>query len=747
MSMRTNGERLPELGADGHALVRRGDPEVLQPAPAPAEAGAAFAEVREDTIPLDAVFGVLLRRKWFIGAAAVLGVAAGIGYSLLATPVYRARTSLQLQGFNDAFLRDVIPVSPTLANATAEQYLQNQVKLLQSETLARRVAERLSPGAGEKSMKAVKSAIKVQPSLQSQVIELFYDALDPEDAARGANAAAREFIALNREARDELVRDTTEWLTNETAGLKQKLEKSSRELQEFARSSGLVFAGGQSTLAEDGIRQLQQSLAAAEADRATKQARYEAAMASATEGIPDVLATEPLRQYQAQREDLRRQLADLLTVFTPAHYKVQRVQAQLAQIERSIAGERKEILGRLATDYAAAAGRERLLKEAQAKQLKEVEQQAETSREYAVRKHEVDSTQALFDFMLQKVKEAGAASALRASNVRVIDPARRPEAPYLPNVPLNVAIGLAFGLCTGVGLVFVRERTDRLKQPGDALLLNVPELGAIPSARDDRALGYARRSLLPRRRPAGELALVTWEEESSLLSESFRTTLASILFSSNLAMPRATQGGRFQGRVLVVTSGNAMEGKTTVLTNLGIALAETNRRVLLVDADLRRPTLHRVFDICNDWGLTDLLQNADAAGGAGIESVARSTRVPNLWVMPSGPGAEAIPRLLYSANLKGLLRRLRAEFDLILVDTPPMMLYSDTRVIGRMSDGVVFIVRANRTSRDDLRSACRRFAQDGIPLLGTILNDWRIDRGRRAYGDYYRHYRPVDKNN
>jgi succinoglycan biosynthesis transport protein ExoP len=747
MSMRTNGQHLPEPGGDGYALVRRGDPEGVQPALLPAGLQLPSTEAREDTIPLDAVMGLLLRRKWFLAASAVLGIAAGIGYSMLVTPVYRARTSLQLQGFNDSFLRDVVPVSPTLANATAEQYLQNQVKLLQSETLARRVAQRLSPGSGERRVREVKNAIKVQPSQQSQVIELFYDATDAGSAARGANAAAEEFIALNREARDELVQDTTEWLVNETAGLKQKLERSSRELQEFARSSGLVFAGGQSTLAEDGIRQLQQSLTAAEADRAAKQARYEAAMASTTEGLPDILATEPLRQFQAQREDLRRQLADLLTVFTPAHYKVQRVQAQLDQVEKSIAAERKEILGRLATDYAAAAGRERLLKQAQAGQLKEVEQQAEKSREYAVRKHEVDSTQALFDFMLQKVKEAGAASAMRASNVRVIDPARRPEAPYLPNVPLNIATGLAFGLCAGVGLVFVRERTDRVKQPGDALLLNVPELGAIPSARDDRALGYSRRKLLPGRRPAGELALVTWNEDSSLLSESFRATLASILFSSNLGMPRAAQGGRFQGRVLVVTSGNAMDGKTTVLTNLGIALAETNRRVLLVDADLRRPTLHRVFDICNDWGLTDLLQNPDSAAATGVESVARPTRVPNLWVMPSGPGAETIPRLLYSANLKGLLRRLRAEFDLVLVDTPPMMLYSDTRVIGRMSDGVVFVVRANRTTRDDLRSACHRFALDGIPLLGTILNDWRIDRSRRGYGEYYRHYRPVDKDN
>jgi receptor protein-tyrosine kinase len=185
-----------------------------------------------------------------------------------------------------------------------------------------------------------------------------------------------------------------------------------------------------------------------------------------------------------------------------------------------------------------------------------------------------------------------------------------------------------------------------------------------------------------------------------------------------------------------------MEGKTTVLANLGIALAETRRRVLLIDADLRRPRLHRVFDICNDWGLTDMLQNPEFAGTAPLTSVTRATGVSNLWVMPSGPGAAAIPELLYSANLKALLKRARQEFDFVLIDSPPMLLYADGRVLGRMSDGIVMVVRANRVSREELRGACQRFLQDGIPVLGMVLNDWRMDRSQHsAYRDHYKHYR------
>jgi receptor protein-tyrosine kinase len=374
------------------------------------------------------------------------------------------------------------------------------------------------------------------------------------------------------------------------------------------------------------------------------------------------------------------------------------------------------------------------MKAAYARQMSEVQRQTEKTTHYNVLKREVDTTQRLYDAMLQKLKEAGAASALRATNARIIDPATPPSRPFSPNLPLNLAIGLAAGLLGGLGLVLVQERSDKVRRPGDATV-ELPELGVIPSARSDRA--FPVRGLLRRPKP-GDLALVTWKQDSSLLSESFRAARASILFSSDLNRPRSL---RFRGRILVVTSNEPMEGKTTVVTNLGVTLAETHRRVLLIDADLRRPKLHDVFDLCNDWGLSDLLSRPDALDSTPVESLARPTAVPNLFVLPSGPGAAGISSLLHSSNLSRLLRHLRTEFDLILIDTAPLTLYSDSRVLGRQSDGVVLVVRANRTSRDDLRNAHQRLVQDGIPVLGTILNDWRIDKtGSRAYGKYYKWY-------
>ncbi len=191
----------------------------------------------------------------------------------------------------------------------------------------------------------------------------------------------------------------------------------------------------------------------------------------------------------------------------------------------------------------------------------------------------------------------------------------------------------------------------------------------------------------------------------------------------------------------MVTSKEPCEGKTTVLTNLGIALAETERRVLLIDADLRRPTLHEYFGVSGQVGLSDVLQLSDMAASPALKGIARKTRVPNLWVLPSGPLVDGFQKLLYSQNLALLLQRVRSEFDLILIDTPPVELYPESRVLGKISDGVIVVVRANRTDRNDLKATCMRFVQDDIPILGTILNDWRINKGEhKAYGEHYRRY-------
>jgi len=727
-----------------------------------------------DSLGLNELTTSLWRRRTTLAGAAIGGLLIGLVISHLTTPIYRARASVQIEGFsNDQFVREVSPIS-ILPNATPENYLQNEVKLLESETLAKRVAERLGDSAEnhqgraarvlaylrnnisflrpprmtpeQRRIKNVQKALSVRTSLQSQVIELFYDAPDPHVATRGANSAVSELISLNREAGWQLAKDTTDWLNQQVADLKATLENSNLELQDFARSAGLVFAGKQGTLAEDRMKQLQDALAKAEADRAEKQSRYEAALASSGDVMSDSVAAGPLRQYETDLQNLRRELAQLQTIYTPTNYRVEKVKAQIAETEKSIRNERKEIVSRLRTEYQAATGRERLLSAVHALQLKTVEQQMDQERRYDVKKGEIDATQRLYESMLQKLKEAGAASALRTTNVRLIDSASVPPVPYSPNSPLNMAIGFAMGALGGIGFVLVREGSSKVRRPGESNLPDVPELGVIPSARDAWALEDPGRKLIGLKHGLGELAVVTRNRDTSLLAESFRAAVTSILFGA--AFNRGSGAKEPGGRVLVVTSIDVLEGKTTILTNLGIAAAEGNQRVLLIDADLRRPRVHALVNLPNRWGLADMLQGRDQppiTEETPLKALTRRTGIPNLWVLPAGSiDAAMVSSLLYSSDLPILLQHFRREFDLILIDTPPMMLYADARLLGRMSDGVVLVVRANTKSREELKAAHLKLVQDQIPVVGTILNDWKMDPSEtRAYGRYYNHYRQM----
>jgi len=746
-------------------VERQGPRATLQPFPRyiPSEHLAAPG----DPVALNAIISPLWRRKHVIIAMAALGLIIGGAVSLLMTPTYRARTSMQLEGFSND---QISPVTASLPNASPENYLQNQVKVLESDTLAKRVADTLGIGApgtesnqgllrkltnaigfqppaqlpdDERRIKAVKKALTVRTSLQSQVIELFFDSPDPKQAAQGANAARSVFVDMNREAREQLVLDTTDWLNKQAADLKASVEKANQHLQSFAQSAGLVLAGNEGTVAQERTRLTQEALGKAEADRAEKQSRYETATSKGTALFSDALATGPFHQYQVDLGNMRRQLAQLQTLYTPTNYKVQSLQAQIAETERAMEEERKATVARMGNEYAAASRLEKLLADAHARQLRTAEQEMANDRQYNMLKSEIDTTQKLYETVLEKAKEAGATSSLRATNVRLIDAATVPSEPYSPKIPLNMAIGFALGTLGGLGFVLLTDRSNKVRRPGEIRVLDIPELGVIPSAKDAHALDY-RGGGLVKFRSSDEVGLVARDHTNSILSESFRGALTSILFGSDQPGEARSHGMRSSGQTLVVTSVDMMEGKTTILTNLGVVAAERRQRVLLIDADLRRPRLHDIFGVPNDRGLTDVLLRShapDAANHLPLESFVRPTSTSGLSVLPTGPVDSTSMALLHSADFHTFLQRCRRDFDLILIDTPPLMLYADARILGRISDGIVMVVRANTRSQEELRAVCERLRQDQIPVIGTILNDWKMDPIQtRAYGRYRDHY-------
>ncbi len=326
---------------------------------------------------------------------------------------------------------------------------------------------------------------------------------------------------------------------------------------------------------------------------------------------------------------------------------------------------------------------------------------------------DLDANRRFYEAMLKKANAARMASVVSQSNIRLVGAAEPAARPYKPNLLLNFALGTLGGFVLAIGWVMLQEQnTVALHAPGEAgTYLVLPELGAIPDdgARTRSALGFFSS-------PNGKLRVerAVLEQASSSLSESFRGTLASILSARNGESPH----------VLVVTSSRPMEGKTTVVSNLGIALAEIGGKVLLIDGDMRRPQLHRIFDQSNGWGLSDLLREGSATNEFPRDVPVDKTAVPHLYLLPSGASTDNIFGLLYSGRMSQILSRFREEFDYVLVDAPPCLEFADVRKMARYADGLVFVVRANYTGRKTAQAAVQRLDCDGIRVTGVVLNRW-----------------------
>jgi polysaccharide biosynthesis transport protein len=448
-----------------------------------------------------------------------------------------------------------------------------------------------------------------------------------------------------------------------------------------------------------------------------------------------------LKASQGALAELKGKLAELRVTFTSNHAEVRKVEAQIVALESSLQASRSNIMTRIRNEYEGAQRRETLLKAAYTGQAHAMSGKAEETAHYTLLKREVDASRLLYENLLQKLKEASITSAMRANNIRVVDAAERPSAPYKPDVSQQVMLGLFGGMVLGVALIVFREQADRtLQDPGDTTYyLGLPELGVVPvgsllmqpgstAARPKAVAALKSGSPLPTERFGERVEMISWQQGDSLLAESYRTTLTSILFSRQSAD---------QPRVLVFTSASPKEGKTTTVCNLGISLAEINQRVLLIDGDMRRPRLHSVFNVENKRGLSDLLLQKNPLDAAALEAACVQTSVPGLYLLPSGGSRRSASSLLHSGRLAELFRLARTSFDTVVVDTPPMVNLADARIVARFADALILVVRSGQTTRDAALLAKSRFAEDGTPILGTILNFWNPKTP--GYG-YYRYY-------
>ena len=703
--------------------------------------------------PASSFIQIVSRRKGTIALFSLVCGVVAFAVTVPQTRLYRSHVSLEFAGLNDNLLntREIDPLAT--GDNSSQAFINTEARILESKPLLERVIKAVrshqkppDEGSGKDSSRRkalneltpalLLSRLQVRPVEITRLIDIYVEWTDPDTAADLANTLAGEYMSLSTEARVSSTLRTSGWLTQQLDDARHKLEKAESVLQEYARRSNLIFAGDDGSISQARLREIQDEYSRAQADRVSKQAAFESLIAQKPDEVTASLRDSALQDYQLKLSELDRQLADLLTTYQPSYPKVQRLKSQIEQVKKDYDRQHEGVLSRLRNEYQAAVKREDMLSRSYQSQQGVVTKEAGATVDYNILKREADTNRAVYEGMLQKVKSYAIASAMQPSNVRVVDPAEAPSYPYKPKAALITVFGVLGGVFMGLVWVGVRDKGDiNVEYPGQTqTVLRAHELGVVPSARLDPYIGGKRsRQLLgsPEKTSAGNVAddglnyrfeTAMWFCKSSLVAESIRSIRTSLL----------SRHGNEGCDVFLVTSLTPGQGKTSLVSNLGIAYAELGMRVLIMDADVRSPRLHRVFGKRNDSGLTTLLEHPEQRDHAYL---AQSTDVPCLSLLSSGPYKPGVSSssLFHSEPMAKLLQNLRHQYDVILIDTPPLTL-ADARILGPLANGVVIVLRAGAVRLDSVLAAEQRLTQDGSHVLGTVLNDW--DPRSNGYGVY-----------
>jgi len=533
----------------------------------------------------------------------------------------------------------------------------------------------------------------------------------------------------------------SDWLSKQLVDLQMKVETSQEKLVQYQKEHEILGIDEKQNIITSKLDELNKELTSAESDRMEKEALYHlvqspdmGTVVAAADGDPDSKessaagnASSLLEKLREQQADLKIQMAQLNTQFGPSYPKVAQISSQLKEVEAQIQLELKKIVERVRGEYMAAVQRESMLNDAMEKQKQEANQLNESAIEYSLLKRDVETNRTLYEGLLEKLKEAGVAAGLHSTNFRTVDVARVPTSPAEPNVPRNLAFGLALGLTTGIGLAFLMEGIDNtVRTPEQAQVISaLPSLGMIPLGIKNTADAASKKlssglAGLPTglREP---VELVTVSRPQSQMAESYRALRTSLLLSSLGAPPK----------VIVITSALPQEGKTTTSLNTSVVLAQKGSRVLLIDADMRRPSIHKALNLGPRTGLSNVL-----TGSATLQhAIVRSKDVPTLYVLPAGTPPPNPAELLASANLGKIFAELKDEYDHIVVDTPPTLSVTDAVILSTRADTVVLVIRSGQTTKQALRRARDLLLRVNAHISGVLLNaaDLRSP-------DYYYYY-------
>jgi capsular exopolysaccharide synthesis family protein len=739
--------------------------------------GAYLVEDREAVPDLLEYWRVIQKRYPTVLVALLVVFMIGLFATFRGKPVYEARALIEIQKEN--------PDVPTLQElfqieGVSDAYIETQNRILKSENLARRVITQLGleklpeftrrsgswqiarekpapepvqAGFGmslaadkivpEEVLKNFEERLTVEPVKRSRLIEVTFESNDPNTAAQVVNTLTSAYIDANLEARWQAAQKASDWLSQQLLGMKAKLEKSEDELQKYGRGNGLLFLetekGTSENIVVQRLRELQQELTKAQADRYAKESLYRLLEERNYAELPGVFDNKLIQELTARLADLQREQSRLSANFNPNYPRVKELQSQIDESKAMLEAERTRAAGGIANDYKAAVSHEEMLQKAFTEQERQANDIAGKSVQYNILKREADTNKQLYVGLLEKLKETGVSSSLKATNIRVVDPAYPPKKFARPRILLDLSITLIVGVCLGIAAAFLQEHLDNTLKSSEDIerFLQIPSLGAVPamelSANPRRLHGFQTSA------PVLDAEKVNGTNEHNgrngnngskngtrlappwnrievqdggghphgALAEAFHGLRTSVLLST-AKRPPAT---------LLVTSAQQGEGKTTVAANLAASLAQLGDSVLLIDADLRRPSLQKFFQVSRSTGLVNYL-----TGDSDWRSLVWQAAPIGVSVLFCGPVPPNPADLLSSEYMRSLIREASKEYKFVVLDSPPLLNLSDSRILATLVDGVILVVGGGTTPRELVQRAYLSAVDAGAHVIGATIN-------------------------
>ena len=719
---------------------------------------------------------ILRKRRWSILIILFVGV---VGVTLLTfhqTPIYQAtaRILIEKETPNILAFKEVLDL-----DTTAKDYYQTQYKILRSRTLARQVLEQFGMMRQNASQQMENLSLRqylrqflysimgklgldnrpdfseadkiaaheeqavdnfltrliVSPIRDSRLVDVSVRSVDRKQTALLANALVEMYIKQNRDNKLTATREAVSWLGQELETTREKLERAEAALQAYKEKNAIISLEDRQNIVMQKLSELNTAVNNAQIRRAEIEAEYKKIRkydAGQLESTDRVINNPLIQELKVELSALESQLSELQKKLRDKHPNVTALRSQIVSLQDRLQAEIQRILASITNEYEVAKAQERDLSKMLAKQEQEALALDQKAIKYKELAREVDTNKRIYNTLLQREKETGISERLETSNIDIIDQAIVPTTPISPNKSRNIILGFLMSLMLGSALAFLLEYLDDSIRTSDDIkhYLDMPFLGLIPMVaaqngfKNGNGNGNGTRSLADR--------VVALNPKSSV-SEAYRSLRTNVTFS----LLNDHYLADTQGTVILVTSSNPSEGKSCVVANLGIAMAQSGSKTLIIDCDFRRPVMHKIFELKDiTHGLAEVISNVKKYS---LKKAVKRSKIRNLHIIPCGRIPKNPSELLGKNLTRVVLSALAERYDKVLIDSPPVNTVTDPIILSRLVDGVVFILRAGETRRDVARQARELLESVDAPILGGVLNSVNFAKDKYHYYKYY-HY-------